>query len=136
LVTEVALELSSLKGRVVVLSPYQGQVDLIKRRLKKKANVGVFTVDGFQGKEADFVLLSMVRNNDKTSGARWGFVSDPNRLNVALSRAREGLAVFTSMEHLEGSEFEEGEDHLSMALGLIEERGARVTPEEMRGLLG
>ena len=137
LVTEAALELSSSKVQVVVLSPYQGQVDLIKRRLKKKAsNVGVFTVDGFQGKEADFVLLSMVRNNDKTSGARWGFVSDPNRLNVALSRAREGLAVFTSMEHLKGSEFEEGEDHLPRALDLICERGARVTPEEMRGLMG
>jgi hypothetical protein len=45
------------------------------------------TVDRFQGREADFVLLSF-RNN-----ARVGFLDSPNRLNVALTRARQQLVL-------------------------------------------
>ena len=113
--------------RTVVLTPYLGQRDLL-RMLFDKANIriDVETVDGFQGKERDFVILSLVRNNDKTASRRWGFVSDPRRLNVALSRAREALMVVCSMKHLDGSEFDEQEGHLADALYAIQERGAVV----------
>lgn len=42
-------------------------------------------VDNYQGEESDIIVGSFVRSND---GGQMGFVGDPNRLNVAISRAR------------------------------------------------
>ena len=44
----------------------------------------IYTVDKFQGREADVVFLSMIKSGD----ANLGFMDSPNRLNVALTRAR------------------------------------------------
>jgi DNA polymerase III delta prime subunit len=54
------------------------------------------TVDRFQGREADLVLLSL-RNT-----ARVGFLDSPNRLNVAVTRARQQLAVIGNAEYFAG----------------------------------
>ena len=84
------------KWEVACLSFYRGQEKKIKEELRKftgqqnrntnfdKDNISIklCTVDRFQGQEADIVFLSMV----KTRGV--GFMDSPNRLNVALTRAR------------------------------------------------
>ena len=48
------------------------------------------TVDNFQGEESRVVILSLVRSNDE---GRVGFLKTNNRINVAISRARNGLYV-------------------------------------------
>ena len=54
------------------------------------------TIDNFQGEEAKVIILSTVRSGDKL-----GFVKNPNRINVMMSRAREGLYVIGNSTTLE-----------------------------------
>ncbi|KAG2500164.1 hypothetical protein HYH03_001746 [Edaphochlamys debaryana] len=76
-------------GDVGVITPYRAMVALVKSRLPHPA-VEVATVDGFQGREKAVVLVLTVRANER--GAV-GFVDDPRRLNVAITRAAAALVV-------------------------------------------
>ena len=84
--------------QIGVITPYEGQrahvVALMLRHgsLSQKlySEVEVASVDAFQGREKDYIILSCVRSNEHQG---IGFLSDPRRLNVALTRARYGLAV-------------------------------------------
>lgn len=79
--------------RVGCLSPYKTQVFAIQQELGKTYStdadedfsVNVNSIDGFQGGEEDVILISTVRSNDK---GNIGFLSDCQRANVALTRAR------------------------------------------------
>ena len=54
---------------------------------------------------------------------------------MALSRAKEGLIVFASMGHLYGSEFDDGFDHLRVALDIIAQRCGTRTLDDFREAL-
>jgi len=60
------------------------------RTLLEKRLLKIDTVDSYQGKENDIIILSLVRNNKSFTE---GFVSSENRANVALSRAKEKLFI-------------------------------------------
>jgi serine/threonine protein kinase len=81
---------------VLVLAPYRPQVTLIEEHVARVADalhglkVEVRTVDAAQGREADIVVFSVTRSNDS---GRAGFLQERRRINVALSRARFGLAI-------------------------------------------
>ena len=61
--------------------------------------VKIDTVDSFQGSEKFVILLSTVRANGQKEV---GFAKDPNRLNVAVTRARKALIVFGNTDTLSG----------------------------------
>lgn len=125
------LELIQSGAEVIILTPYKGQVAEIKALLPDEHHSKIRTVDGFQGKEADFIILSLVRNNKRTGSARrWGFFRDPRRINVALSRAREGLLLITSLEHVENTDWSEHEGQLAAFIDAISKNGAIIKEGE------
>lgn len=77
---------------VAVISPYDAQVQRLRQLLSAEVERGVEvdTVDGFQGREKEAVVVSLVRSNDS---GEVGFLADVRRMNVALTRARSKLVV-------------------------------------------
>ncbi len=117
---------------VVFLSPYLSQVKAMRSKISPKHHNRIRTVDGFQGREADFIILSLVRNNTRTGNRRWGFVSNPRRLNVALSRAREAIVILTSVQHIEETDWEYENNHLSRILESIKNLGNVIDHREIK----
>ncbi len=74
---------------LAVISPYSAQVRFLRERLKP-ADIEVDSVDGFQGREKEAVIVSLVRSNPD---GEIGFLEDVRRMNVALTRARRKLIV-------------------------------------------
>jgi regulator of nonsense transcripts 1 len=85
-------------GQIGVVTPYEGQRAHVVGQLQRSATVRITTyseievasVDSFQGREKDFIIVSCVRSSD-TNGI--GFLNDPRRLNVALTRAKYGVVI-------------------------------------------
>ncbi|VDP74154.1 unnamed protein product [Schistosoma curassoni] len=81
-----------------VITPYEGQRAYLAHYLhysgslnaKLYQEIEIASVDAFQGREKDYIILSCVRANENQG---IGFLNDPRRLNVALTRARYGLIV-------------------------------------------
>ena len=87
---------------IALLTPYNAQLRLLYRYLKSELELAtacnlerlvISTIDGFQGREADVVVLTTVRSNHRGS---LGFLRDVRRMNVALTRAQRGLIVIGS----------------------------------------
>ncbi|KAI0107176.1 P-loop containing nucleoside triphosphate hydrolase protein [Nemania sp. FL0031] len=109
--------------KIVILTPYLGQLHLLRDELSKdndpvlndldshdlvraglmpsataranKPKVKISTIDNFQGDESEIVIISLTRSNDNGD---IGFMYSPERLNVLLSRARNGLILIGNAE--------------------------------------
>ena len=91
------------KGKydIGIITPYIGQKKLILEKLYLNNLdidfdfyynniINMASVDSFQGKEKDFIIINTVRSNYKNI---IGFLKDPRRLNVSLTRAKHGLII-------------------------------------------
>lgn len=84
---------------IAVVCPYRAQYELYRRGMQRMEtdydcdlrSLQLSTIDGFQGKEAGIVILDLVVTDSL------GFTHELNRLNVSLSRARDGLMVITNV---------------------------------------
>ncbi|CAG2114204.1 unnamed protein product, partial [Medioppia subpectinata] len=79
------------KREITILVPYSSQLILINRLLRSDPEcetMSATTIDNFQGEENELILVSFVRSN---ANQQIGFLKTPNRVNVALSRAKRGL---------------------------------------------
>ena len=86
-------------NEIGIITPYNGQVRVIHDLMEtsggmekggKWNGVEVRSVDGYQGREKEVIILSAVRSNPD---GNVGFLDDSRRLNVALTRAKRGLVV-------------------------------------------
>ena len=82
---------------ILVVAPYNAQVNCLKSVLPEKARVG--TIDKFQGQEAAVVLISMATSSGEDMPRNMEFLFSRNRLNVALSRA-QCLAILVASPKL------------------------------------
>jgi superfamily I DNA and/or RNA helicase len=89
-----------------IVTPYNGQVQCIQLLLAQDATlrdlvrsnaVEVKSVDGYQGRERDVIIVSTVRSNRRH---HIGFVQDWRRMNVAFTRAKSALIVVSDIETL------------------------------------
>ena len=96
------LQDAGLRGRDIgVIAPYAAQVRWLRQNSPDE-RVEIDTVDGFQGREKEAVIISMVRSNAE---GEIGFLSDARRMNVALTRARRKLIVIGDSATVGGNEF-------------------------------
>ncbi|KAA6411769.1 MAG: regulator of nonsense transcripts 1 protein, partial [Trebouxia sp. A1-2] len=109
-----------------VITPYEGQrahvLQVMLRngtmRQQLYTDIEVASVDSFQGREKDYIILSCVRSNEHQG---IGFLSDPRRLNVALTRAKYGLVILALWNVLlnhfkETSAWWRGPQHLKQSM--------------------
>jgi superfamily I DNA and/or RNA helicase len=103
------------KWSIACLTYYRKQEKLLKEKIKnifndkraknyyvdenKGIELMIYTVDKFQGKEADVVFLSMI----KCGAVPLGFMDSPNRLNVALTRAKYQMVIVGNKEYFNGN---------------------------------
>lgn len=106
---------------VGIICYYRLQADEITLLLKKQRfrylKVECDTIDAFQGKEKDIIIIDLVRTHTYTR-----FIDDANRLNVAVSRAREMVVMAASVSYVKKNQYE----YLERLYYYVKERGGLV----------
>jgi superfamily I DNA and/or RNA helicase len=87
---------------IAVIAPYAAQVRLLRAEYVGPSGLEIDTVDGFQGREKEAVVITLVRSNHENE---IGFLADRRRMNVALTRARRKLVVIGDSATLGISDF-------------------------------
>lgn len=134
--------------QIGIISFYGKQINYINKMLNEKHNevpIRLSTVDRFQGMERNIIIISMVRSNkiasfqgqqpDEIYGdlgypsqESLGFAESPNRLNVALSRARRLLIVVGNSEHFSRKDIYKNVFHT------IQQNGKIISADELQNV--
>ena len=85
-----------------MIAPYRAQVRCLRELLVGVPGLEIDSVDGFQGREKEAVIITMVRSNPE---GEIGFLADTRRTNVALTRARRKLIVIGDSATLANHDF-------------------------------
>ncbi|XP_066385310.1 uncharacterized protein [Miscanthus floridulus] len=107
-----------------IITPYSAQVTCLKMMRNKDAklkDLEISTVDGFQGREKEAIIISMVRSNSRKEV---GFLSDHRRMNVAVTRARRQCCLVCDVETVSNDRF------LKRLVEYFEENGEYLSASE------
>ncbi|OAF66350.1 hypothetical protein A3Q56_05905 [Intoshia linei] len=97
-ISTLLMEAGVTPNQIGIITPYEGQRSYLVQHVqfggtlnpKLYQDMEIASVDAFQGREKDYIILSCVRSNENQG---IGFLNNPRRLNVALTRAKFGLIV-------------------------------------------
>ncbi len=102
---------------LIILTPYNDQKDLFLESEELKNVCSelthepfkeiIRTTDEYQGHEADLTILSLVRNNTLYAASSWGFIIEPERLNVMFSRTKSRQVIIGCTQHIIRNSHEE-----------------------------
>ena len=97
MVDYLKVKLKAENKDIGIITPYSAQVANLSNKITQDDYRGleISTVDGFQGREKEIIILSLVRSNQKN---QVGFLSDKRRLNVAITRPRRMLIVIGDID--------------------------------------
>ena len=111
---------------IAIIAPYNYQVEILNANLLEKyPELEIKSVDGFQGREKEVVIISMVRSNEKKN---LGFLTEKRRLNVAVTRAKRQLVLICDSETVSKDEF------LDKFVKYVRERGQVEAAQRLRDL--
>ncbi|CAH8266594.1 unnamed protein product [Arabidopsis lyrata] len=107
-----------------IITPYAAQVMLLRilrGKEEKLKDMEISTVDGFQGREKEAIIISMVRSNSKKEV---GFLKDQRRMNVAVTRSRRQCCIVCDTETVSSDAF------LKRMIEYFEEHGEYLSASE------
>jgi AAA domain-containing protein len=116
------------QDRIAVLTPYWDQYGYLSQMVPERFRPFIYIVDSFQGRQADIVIVSLVRVNYQPEDeplARLGYLASHERTNVMLSRARQLLVCVGNFGHFARSSGTPWPE----VCRIVTEVGATVTPD-------
>lgn len=95
-VTEELLRHGIQGEDIGIITPYNSQVDLIQHAVGMSSSVEIHTIDKYQGRDKDCIVVSFVRSSKNPRNCCSSLLGDWHRINVALTRAKKKLIMVGS----------------------------------------
>ena len=99
--TEALISAGISESDIGIISVLRAQLKILSRLFAARPSLYIHTVDRYQGKDKDCVIVSLVRSNDEQNVGE--LLKDWRRINVAFTRAKKKLIVVGSRRTLQGS---------------------------------
>ncbi|PIA50019.1 hypothetical protein AQUCO_01300626v1 [Aquilegia coerulea] len=98
-ITEELVNKGIVEEEIGIITPYNSQANVI-RRVVRTTNVEIHTIDKYQGRDKDCILVSFVRSSENPRSCTSSLLGDWHRINVALTRAKKKLIMVGSCRTL------------------------------------